>query len=103
MDLEKKGSEKAHHRQMRVTRRYRNRMTINWMAVSFDGDMNVERKSGRTQLRMRPCLLYVDERRMINYILSDRFCISYAIVSRASFSVRLSSSVKSSGFPFLMS
>ena len=32
---------------MRVTRRYRNRMTINWMAVSFDGDMNVERKRGR--------------------------------------------------------
>lgn len=25
-----------------VTRRYRNRMTINWMTVSFDGDMNVE-------------------------------------------------------------
>lgn len=47
---------------MRVTRRYRNRMTINWMAVSFDGDMNVERKNGRTQLRMRPCRLYVDER-----------------------------------------
>ena len=22
-------------------------MTINWMAVSFDGDMNVERKRGR--------------------------------------------------------
>lgn len=22
-------------------------MTINWMVVTFDGDMNVERKSGR--------------------------------------------------------
>lgn len=42
MNLEKRGSTEAHHRQMRVTRRYRNRMTINWMAVSFDGDMNVE-------------------------------------------------------------
>lgn len=62
MDLEKRGSAKAHPRQMRVTRRYRNRMTINWMAVSFDGDMNVERKNGRTELRMRPCRLYVDER-----------------------------------------